>query len=195
MKKALLLAFILVSNFALAQFDFKNPTAISLNTGFFFPYSSEVFKTGVNLGADIQHKLDPIYIYLSLVYNNSARKTNEPNEYYENTSGTSITEITGGGRLYIGENKFKYLADFGIGFYFEKKGSYRMRQGGIMTEYPSENNITFGGSFGIGAEYPINNDFEFVAKLKYHLYFGVGNDPFLNPYFALTGGIKYNIKF
>ena len=187
--------FVVISNFAFAQFDLKNPTAITLNAGFFLPYSSEVFKSGANFGIDIQHKLDPINIYLSLAHNSSSRKNNEPNEFYENTSGTSITELTGGARMYMGNYSIKYLIDFGIGFYFEKKGSYNIKQNGITTTYSSENNTTFGGNFGIGGEYPLNNDFDLVGKLKYHLYFGVGNDPFINPYFSITAGIKYNIKF
>jgi len=194
MKKTFLLILVVISNFAFAQFDLNNPTAVSINGGFFLPYSSEVFKSGVSIGADIQHKLNPIHIYLSLMYNSSSRKTSEPNEFYENTSGTSITEVTGGGRMYIGYNDLKYILDFGIGFYLEKKGSYNIKQNGVMTNYPSENNTTFGGNFGAGLEYPLNSDFDVVGKIKYHLYFGVGNDPFINPYFTLTAGIKYNIK-
>jgi hypothetical protein len=194
MKKTLLILLILFSNFAFAQFDLKNPTAFTLNAGFFLPYSSEVFKSGASFGIDVQHKLDPIHIYLSLVHNSSSRKNNEPNEFYENTSGTSITEFTGGARMYMGNYDIKYFLDFGIGFYFESKGSYNIKQNGITTINSSEKNTTFGGNFGVGAEYPLNNDFDLVGKLKYHLYFGVGNDPFINPYFALTAGIKYNIK-
>jgi len=195
MKKIFLIIAFLISNFAFAQFDIHNPTSVTVNGGFFIPYSSEVFKSGVSIGADIQHKLDPVHIYLSLLYNSSSRKTSEPNELFENTSGTSITEITGGARLYYGYNKLQYLIEFGIGFYLERKGSYNMKQNGILTSYPSENNTTFGGNFGAGVEYPLNDDFDIVGKIKYHLYFGVGNDPFINPYFSVLGGIKYNIRF
>jgi hypothetical protein len=194
MKKIFLLIFFIATNFAFAQFDFRDPTSVTLNGGFFLPFSSEVFKTGINIGLDVQHKIDPIYIYIDLAYNASSRKNNNSYQDYENTSSTSITELLGGARIFFAKTNLNYFLDLGIGFYLEKKGSYTIKENGIKTEYPSESNTTFGGNFGVGAEYPLSKDFDFVAKAKYNMYFGVGNDPFLNTYFCISGGIKYNIK-
>jgi|WetSurMetagenome_2_1015567.scaffolds.fasta_scaffold09770_3 hypothetical protein len=195
MKKFSLIIFLLIANFATAQFDLKNPTAISLNGGFFLPYSSETFKTGVNIGIDIQHKINPVYLFFNLAYNVSARKKIEPSQSYNNTSGSGILEISSGARILIAESNLNYFIDAGLGLYVEKKGAYEMSVNGKLTSFPSENNATLGGNFGVVAEYPLNKDFDFVARAKYHLYFGVGNSPFLNTYFGVMGGIKYNIKF
>ena len=194
MRKTILIFIFFISNFAFAQFDFRDPTGVSVNGGFFLPFSSSVYKTGFNLGLDVQHKIDPVYLFVSVANNFSSRKEISPNEGFSNNSSTNLTELLAGARIPIGDKNLKYFIDVGMGFYFEKKGSYTLRLGGISSEYPTENNTTFGGNVGIVAEYPLNKDFDFVARAKYHLYFGVGNDPFLNTYFTLTGGIKYNIK-
>jgi hypothetical protein len=195
MKKFLLLIFFLIANLSIAQINFKNPTAISLNGGFFLPYSSEIFKTGVNIGVDVQHKINPMYLFFNLTYNISARKNIESSQNYNNTSGSGILELTSGARILITETKLKYYADAGLGLYFENKGAYEMDVNGKLTSFPSESSATLGGNFGVSAEYPLTKELDFVARAKYHLYFGVGNATFLNTYFGITGGIKYNIKF
>jgi hypothetical protein len=195
MKNFLLIIFFLIANLSIAQFNFKNPTAISLNGGFFLPYSSEVFKTGVNIGMDVQHKIDPIFLFFNLTYNISARKNVESNQNYKNTSGSGILELTSGARILIAKTNLQYYVDAGLGLYAETKGSYEMNVNGTLTSFPSESNATLGGNFGMSAEYPLTKELDFVARAKYHLYFGVGNSTFLNTYFGITGGIKYNIKF
>lgn len=195
MKKLLIIFFFIFAKFATAQFDLHNPSAVTVNGGLFLPYSSEVFKTGINFGIDVQHKLDPVYLFINLSYNFSSRKNTGTNESFNNTSGTGILEVTPGVRLVVAETNLKYFIDAGLGLYIEKKGSYDIKINGITTSYPSENNVTLGGNFGFGAEYPLSKDFDFVAKIKYHLFFGIGNDPFLNTYFGINGGIKYNINF
>ena len=195
MKKTVLVLFIIfITKIATAQIDLKDPTAVTFSAGFFLPYSSDVFKSGATIGIDVQHKVEPVFLFLSLAYNSSERKKMESSQNFENKSGTSITEILFGARLYPVSNKLKYFLDIGMGCYFERKGSYSLLENGNIVTYPSENNTTFGGNFGAGIEYPINRDFDFVAKGKYHLYFGVGNDPFINAYFGITAGVKYNIK-
>jgi hypothetical protein len=196
MKKSLLLILFLTANFTFAQFSLKNPTAVSLNTGFFLPYSSEVFNTGVSIGMDIQHKISPAYLFFVINYNISSRKEILPNQYFNNTSGTGILEVLGGVRLYFSESKnLKYFFDCGLGLYVENKGSYEMRVDNVSYSYKGVSNGTIGGNIGVGADYPINKDFDLVGRIKYHLYFGVGEDPFINPYFGITAGLKYNIKF
>jgi hypothetical protein len=194
MQKIFTTIFFLLVSSAFSQFNINNPTAISINSGFFLPYSSETYKTGVNIGFDIQHKLDPVYIFLNLTYNVSSRKNNLQSDYYNNTSGTGLLEISVGPRLYIGKTNFNYFIDGGLGVYFENKGSYDIKINGVTTSHPSESNTSLGGNIGVGGEYSLTDDFDFVARVKYHLYFGVGDAPFLNTYFGITGGIKYNIK-
>lgn len=194
MKKVLFVLFILIVGNAIAQFNIKDPTAISLNGGFFLPYSSETFKTGVNIGFDIQHKIDPVYMFFNLTYNVSSRKNNQQSESYNNTSGTGLLEVTLGPRLYIGQTNIKYFIDGGLGLYVEKKGSYDIKINGVTTSYPSESNSSLGGNISVGGEYSITKEVDFVARVKYHLYFGVGDAPFLNTYFGILGGLKYNIK-
>jgi hypothetical protein len=70
-----------------------------------------------------------------------------------------------------------------------------MRVDNVSYSYKGVSNGTIGGNIGVGADYPINKDFDLVGRIKYHLYFGVGEDPFINPYFGITAGLKYNIKF
>jgi hypothetical protein len=195
MKKIFVILFFILTGTAVAQFDIKNPTAVSLNSGFFIPYSSETFKTGVNFGFDLQHKVDPMYMFFNMTYNFSSRKNNVQSEYYKNTSSTGLLEITLGPRLYIADKNIKYFIDGGLGLYMENKGSYEIRINGVSKSYPAESHGSIGGNIGIGGDYPLTKDFDFVARLKYHLYFGVGDAPFLNTYFGIIGGIKYNIKF
>ncbi|MCX6166358.1 MAG: hypothetical protein NTU73_16115, partial [Ignavibacteriae bacterium] len=195
MRKIFFILFFIVTGTAVAQFNIKNPTAISLNGGFYLPYSSETYQTGVNFGFDIQHKIDRIYMFFDLTYNFSSRKNNVQSEYYNNTSSTGLLEISLGTRLYVAETNIKYFVDCGLGLYLENKGSYEIRINGVSKSYPSESNGSLGGNIGIGGDYPLTKDIDFVARVKYHLYFGVGDAPFLNTYFGIMGGIKYNIKF
>lgn len=195
MRKLLILILFILAGSVSAQINLKNPTAISINGGFFLPYSSETFKTGVNIGFDIQHKIDPVYAFFNLTYNISSRKNNVQNEYYNNTSSSGLLEVSIGPRLYIGKNDIKYFIDGGLGMYLEKKGSYDIKINGVTTSHPSESNLSLGGNIGGGGEIPLTKDLEFVTRIKYHLYFGVGDAPFLNTYFGIQGGIKYNIKF
>jgi hypothetical protein len=196
MKKLLILILFLSANFSPAQFSLKNPTAVSLNAGFFLPYSSETFNTGVSMGFDVQHKIDPAYLFFCLNYNFSSRKEIIPNQFFNSTSSTGILEVTGGVRLFFAESKnIKYFFDCGLGFYLENKGGYNIVINNESYSYKSVSNGTIGGNLGFGAVYPINNDFDLIGKIKYHLYFGVGDDPFLNTYFGLSAGLKYNIKF
>lgn len=195
MRKLLILFLFILSSSGIAQINLKNPTAISLNGGFFMPYSSETFKTGVNIGFDIQHKIDPIYAFLNLTYNISSRNNKVPSESYNNTSSTGLLEVSIGPRLYIGRTSLEYFIDGGLGMYLEQKGSYDIKINGVTTSHPSESNMSLGGNIGVGGEFPITDDLDFVGRAKYHLYFGVGDAPFLNTYFGILGGIKYNIKF
>jgi hypothetical protein len=195
MRKTLIIIFFIVAGSAFAQFNLKNPTAIRVHSGFFLPYSSETFKTGVNLGFDIQHKIDPAYMFFNLTYNFSSRKNNVQSESYSNTSSTGLLEISLGPRLYFAETNIKYFIDGGLGYYLENKGSYEIKVNGVTTNHPAESNSSVGACIGVGGEYPITKEIDLVANVKYHLYFGVGDAPFLNTYFGILGGIKYNIKF
>jgi hypothetical protein len=194
MKKLFIIILFLSSNFVFAQTDLLNKTAIGVTGGLFLPYSSESLKSGVSLGIDVQHKLNPAYFFFNLNYNFSDRQNNIPSQYYKNTSGSGLLELSGGVRLYVAETKLKYFIDCGLGLYVESKGSYNIKINDITTSHPSESNATLGGNIGFGATYPLNNDLDFIGKIKYHLYFGVGDDPFLNTYFGISAGIKYNIK-
>jgi hypothetical protein len=195
MQKLIIIFLILFAGIASAQINLKNPIGVSLNGGFYIPYSSETQKTGVCIGIDLQHKIEPIYMFFNLTYNFSSRKNNLSSEYFNNTSSTGLLEMSVGPRLYINNEKMKYFIDGGLGLYMEKKGSYEIKVNGVTTTYPSESNTSLGGNFSFGCEYPISDDIKIVGRVKYHLYFGVGDSPFLNTYFGLLGGIKYNIKF
>lgn len=195
MQKLFIIVFILFVSSSFAQFNLNNPTAISVNGGLFLPYSSETLKSGVNIGIDVQHKIDPVYMFLNLTYNVSSRKNNVPCEYYNNTSGSGILEVTLGTRLYIAEKNLKYFIDGGLGLYSEKKGGYDIKINGITTSHASETNSSLGGNFSFGGEYPVAKDVSLVARVKYHLYFGVGDAPFINTYFGIIGGVKYDLKF
>lgn len=195
MRKLFIIILFLISGSVLSQIDLRNPTAIGVHSGFFLPYSSEVFKTGVNIGFDVQHKIDPVYLLFNLTYNISSRKNNKASESYNNTSSTGLLEISTGARLDIKETDITYFIEGGMGYYLEKKGSYDIKINGITTSYQSESNSTLGGNIGFGIEYPITKELDLFAKIKYHLYFGVGDSPFLNTYFGLLGGIKYKIRF
>lgn len=192
MRKIIILIFFFVVSTSYSQFSLSGPSAISVNAGFFLPYSSETFKSGIGIGFDIQHKVDPIYMFLNLTYNVSSRNNNVPSEYYNNTSGTGILEMSLGPRLYIGQTDIKYFVDGGLGMYIENKGAYEITINGKKTSHPSESNFSVGGTIGAGGEYKISENLDFVGRVKYHLYFGVGDAPFLNTYFGILGGIKYN---
>jgi hypothetical protein len=194
MKKSFIFILFFTASLAFAQTDFLNSTAIGVNGGLFLPYSSESLKSGVSLGIDVQHKINPAYFFFDLTYNFTARKNNVLSESYNNTSGSGLLELSGGARLFIAQTNLKYFIDCGLGLYVETKGAYDIKINGITTSHASESNATLGGNIGFGATYPLNNDLDLVGKIKYHLYFGVGEDPFLNTYFGLSAGIKYNIK-
>ncbi len=195
MKKFLLLSILIIAVNTFAQIDLNNKTSIGAHGGLFLPYSSEIFKSGINLGFDIQYKINPIYMFFNLTYNISSRKNNLQSEYYKNTSNTGLLEISIGTKIKIAETNIKYFIDGGLGVYNENKSSYEIKINGITTSHPSDNNTSLGGNFGVSGEYPITQDIDFVAKVKYHLYFGVGDAPFLNTYFGILGGIKYNVRF
>jgi hypothetical protein len=197
MKKLFLIIFILLSNLTYTQTNNNKMSALSINTGFFIPYSSEVFKSGVILGLGLQHKINNANFILDLNYNFSSHKEVTPNVYFKNTSGTGILEFSGGVRMFFAQNNnLKYFFDLGLGVYVESKGSYDIILSGKPPEKRiSESNTTIGGNIGVGVDYPLNNDLDLTGKIKYHLYFGVGEDPFLNPYFNLSAGIKYHFNF
>jgi hypothetical protein len=194
MKKLFIYFFILASGIVSSQTSLLNNASIGASGGLFLPYSSETLKTGVSLGIEAQYKIAPSYLFFDMTYNFSDRKSNIPSEYYNNTSSSGLFVLSGGIRLYIAETRVKYFVDCGLGLYAESKGSYIIKSNGITTSHPSESNGTVGGNIGFGATYPLNSDFDFIGKIKYHLYFGVGEDPFLNTYFGISAGVKYNIK-
>ena len=197
MKKLYIIIFILFYTLTFAQSSSMKMSAFSINTGLFIPYSSTVFNSGAILGLGIQHKINNANLIMDLNYNFSSRQEIKPNVYYKNTSGTGVLEFSGGVRIFFAQNNsLKYFFDLGLGFYMENKGSYEIiTSGNPPSKHISESNTTVGGHIAVGADYPLNNDLDLVGKVNYHLYFGVGDDPFLNPYFNISAGLKYHFNF